>query len=104
MQTRVPAKKAESTEEYSIPRVSLGQDFRSGSRAEELAVSTTRPLPSLADVVVARDFFGKGPEADMASLTYHLVNTRTAPLTGSPADDIPACRPAPRAGTARSAD
>jgi len=25
MQTRMPAKKAESTEEYSIPRVSLGQ-------------------------------------------------------------------------------
>jgi hypothetical protein len=33
MQTRTPAKKAESTEEYSIPRVSLGQNFRSGSLA-----------------------------------------------------------------------
>jgi hypothetical protein len=34
MQTRTPAKKAESTEEYSIPRVSLGQNFRSGSKTD----------------------------------------------------------------------
>jgi hypothetical protein len=41
MQTRTLAKKAESTEEYSIPRVSLGQNFRSGSGAENLTRSKT---------------------------------------------------------------